>query len=179
MKKALLILWCFALMCTAQAQSISPATKFTKFFRANQPDSIYNLFTMRMKKAIKADGTRQLISQIKSQLGEIDDIREVPNANGYSEFRLYDKRGVGKSMGAVNSSSVSLDDFIEDAKLFISKLTSDDRFSSVIVLGHSEGASIGMIASLQAKPDAYISVCGSEKNMVDVIGEQLKPMVTA
>lgn len=286
MKKALLVLWFIATMCSAQAQTNGAALKFKEFFKANQPDSIYNLFTAQMKAAVNIEGTKQLLGQLKSQLGEINDIREMENTvNGLSEFRMsfdkpivevaliidkdsiagisqkaattkkadstsadssdnfsvdnsigklygtltlpkgnqkvpvvlmiggsgptdrnmnqgqalrtnsflllaeelarngiasvrYDKRGVGASMGAVDNSSLTLDDFINDAKLFMSKLVSDNRFSDVFVLGHSEGALIGSAVSLQTKPAAFISISGLDNNMVDLIGEQLKPALT-
>jgi hypothetical protein len=75
--------------------------------------------------------------------------------NGIASLR-YDKRGIGDSRSAANASNLTLDDFINDAKLFAAKLALDDRFSDIIVLGYSEGAAIGLITSLQTKPAAYI-----------------------
>lgn len=286
MKKALIVLLSMFMIYSVHAQTNKTVSKFSDFYKANQPDSIYTLFSSEIKTALKLEGTRQLVAQIKGQLGEIVGVRkEDASANGLTDFRLsfekplfeislvisndliagltqkavkskgvdstevnspdnfyvenkigrlngtmtlpktkgkvpvvlmiggsgptdrnmnqgealktnsfylianalaekgiasvrYDKRGVGKSMSAVNTANVTLDDFIDDAKLFINKLASDDRFSNVIVLGHSEGALIGLIASLQTKPAAYISVCGTKKDMVTLIGEQLKPMLT-
>ena len=98
-------------------------------------------------------------------------------ANGIASLR-YDKRGVGASTGAANDANLTLDDFINDANLLVSKLASDDRFSEIIVLGHSEGATIGLITALITKPAAFISFSGYENNMVTLIGKQLKPALS-
>ena len=287
MKKAVFVLLFMLIASSADAQANHTAVKFSQFFKANQPDSIYNQFTQQMKSALTMEGTKQLMMQIKGQLGEIVRFRETetkvkelteirlsfekplaeialliskdsiaglfqkaapaneiasvdlnsPNnfsvvnpigrldgtlvlpkdkkkvpvvlmiggsgptdrnmnqgqslrtnaflllakrlaENGIASLR-YDKRGVGTSIKAVSASSLKFDDFIDDAKLFISKLATDERFSDVIVLGHSEGAAIGLIASLQTNPAAFISLCGFKDNMVNLMGEQFKPILSA
>jgi pimeloyl-ACP methyl ester carboxylesterase len=97
--------------------------------------------------------------------------------NGIASVR-YDKRGAGKSIKAINPEKYKLDDYINDAKLFIDRLSLDNQFSKIIVLGHSEGAMVGLVATLQAKVAAYISLSGFETNMVDIMGEQLKPIIS-
>lgn len=271
----------------AQTQENLTVIKFTRFYKANQVDSIFTLFSPQMKAALKPEGTQQFIAQLKGQLGEIVKYRTAGSPeNQITEFRLtferpivemalmikddliagiqqkaveaaknnpaelkspdnyavnngsgnlygtlvlpkntgkvpvvlmiggsgptdrnmnqepalktnsflmlaealaadgiatvrYDKRGVGKSMAALQSNNVKLDDFIGDAELFISKLKVDPRFSKVIVLGHSEGAAIGLIASLDKNPDAFISLCGYENNMAVLLKKQLKTLASA
>jgi len=53
-------------------------------------------------------------------------------------------------------------------------LKKDDRFSGVIVIGHSEGSLIGMIAANKENADAYISIAGTGKSADELIKEQLK-----
>jgi len=73
----------------------------------------------------------------------------------------YDKRGVAESADAIkDEESVRFEDLIGDAMGFIKQLKADPRFSKVVVLGHSEGSLIGMIAAQKAKASAYISVSG-------------------
>jgi len=287
MKKVFLLLFCCLTISSSFGQTNKTITSFSKFYKANQPDSIFNLFSSQMKTAIKPEGTVQFISQLKTQLGEIVAINESKAKSADAlEFRLsfekplvdmaiyiskdsiggmfqrprepkksdsvdtnssdnynvdnpigtvygtltlpkdknkvpivlmiggsgptdrnmnqgqalstnsfamlakdlaengiasvrYDKGGVGKSSKAINPENINLDDYINDASLFINKLSADNRFSKIIVLGHSEGALIGSVASLRAKPAAYISLCGFDSNMVDLMGQQLKPVLSS
>ena len=87
----------------------------------------------------------------------------------------YDKRGAGESAAAGGSESeLSFDDGINDAAAFIQMLKADTRFSKVIVLGHSEGSLIGMVAAEQARADGFISVAGAGERADKVIEQQVK-----
>jgi alpha-beta hydrolase superfamily lysophospholipase len=93
--------------------------------------------------------------------------------HGIASLR-YDKRGIGESMAALKSESeTKFGDMVNDAAGFIKILKADNRFSKVIVLGHSEGSLIGMIAAGQEKADAYISVAGSGDRIDKIIERQL------
>ena len=60
----------------------------------------------------------------------------------------YDKRGIASSVAAgKEEKELRFDDYVADAKGWIDQLSGDDRFSSVFVLGHSEGSLIGLLAS--------------------------------
>jgi alpha/beta superfamily hydrolase len=86
----------------------------------------------------------------------------------------YDKRGIGESAAAMGSESdLSFDDGINDAAAFIQMLKADTRFSKVIVLGHSEGSLVGMVAAGRAKADGYISVAGPGERADKLIVQQL------
>ena len=86
----------------------------------------------------------------------------------------YDKRGVGESAAAGGSESdLSFDDGINDAAAFIQMLKADTRFSKVIVLGHSEGSLVGMVAADHAKADGYISIAGAGERADKIIVQQL------
>ncbi|WP_432713821.1 alpha/beta fold hydrolase [Pedobacter sp.] len=288
MKKLFLTLlfFCSLLVAKAQTEHNATVTKFIGFYKANQADSIFGLFSPEMKAALKIEGTRQMLTQLKGQLGEI--VKSGYNgspANTFNEYRLsfekpivemalivkdnliagihqkqvkaavndpveleskdnfsinntigtlygtlllpqhtgkvpvvlmiggsgptdrnmnqgqalksnsflmlakalaaqgiatlrYDKRGVGKSSAAHQSPQIALDDFINDAQLLITKLQADDRFSKVIVLGHSEGAIIGLVSSLKTTPTAFISLSGYATNMADILKKQLKTLAS-
>ncbi|HEY5593232.1 MAG TPA: alpha/beta hydrolase [Paludibacter sp.] len=84
----------------------------------------------------------------------------------------YDKRGVAKSIEAAKSESdLRFEDYINDAKEWIQLLKQDKRFSKVIVIGHSEGSLIGMIAATNA--DKYISVAGPGQSIDKALKDQL------
>jgi len=94
--------------------------------------------------------------------------------NGISTLR-FDKRGIGKSATAmISESDIRFETFINDVVAWISLLKSDNRFSEIIVLGHSEGSLIGMIAAEQNNITAFISVAGAGKPIDKILQEQLK-----
>jgi len=94
--------------------------------------------------------------------------------NGISTLR-FDKRGIGKSKRAMTSESeLRFETYINDVVAWISLLKSDKRFSSIIILGHSEGSLIGMIAAEQTNVAGFISISGVGKSADKVLQEQLK-----
>ena len=66
----------------------------------------------------------------------------------------YDKRGVAASAAAAigGEASLTIDQYADDAAAWITQLKHDARFNKVIVVGHSEGALIGLLASSRARP---------------------------
>jgi pimeloyl-ACP methyl ester carboxylesterase len=84
----------------------------------------------------------------------------------------YDKRGIAESKAAMeNESDIRFDDYVNDAKEWIQMLKQDKRFSKVVVVGHSEGSLIGMIAASAA--DKFISIAGAGQSADKIIKEQL------
>lgn len=86
----------------------------------------------------------------------------------------YDKRAIGKSTSAKSELQTRFDDFVKDAAALTQMLKADERFSKVIILGHSEGSLIGMLAAEQEKADAYISISGAGRKANLIIADQLK-----
>jgi len=84
----------------------------------------------------------------------------------------YDKRGIAESVAAVESeSSLVFYDYVQDAKDWIQQTKQDKRFTQVVVVGHSEGSMIGILAS--EKADKFISVAGAGRGIGVVLKEQL------
>lgn len=96
--------------------------------------------------------------------------------NGYQVASLrYDKRGIGASRKAgIHEKDLRFEDYVKDAAGWIAWLQKDERFSKVIVAGHSEGSLIGMLACQQVKPAAFISISGPADRADRLIREQLK-----
>lgn len=87
----------------------------------------------------------------------------------------YDKRGIAKSKAAMTQEAdLRFDTYIDDAVAWIAWLKADRRFSKVIVLGHSEGSLIGMIAARRANAAGFISVAGAGRSADKILQEQLK-----
>ncbi|MFH2141159.1 MAG: alpha/beta hydrolase [Bacteroidota bacterium] len=87
----------------------------------------------------------------------------------------YDKRCIGESKNAcIPEKDLRFENYINDAAEWIEKLKTDERFSYVAVMGHSEGSLIGIIASEKSKADKFISLAGVGNRINIVIKEQLK-----
>ena len=61
----------------------------------------------------------------------------------------YDKRVFPGTKGTVDISRLTLDDFAADARAAAESLARDGRFSPVVLLGHSEGSALALIAARQ------------------------------
>ncbi len=86
----------------------------------------------------------------------------------------YDKRGIAASHAAGPDETVlRFDAYVADAAAWIRKLRADGRFSSVSVVGHSEGSLVGMIAAQGAPVDAYVSLEGAGFPANVVLARQL------
>ena len=95
------------------------------------------------------------------------------SAYGIATVR-YDKRGVAKSKDALKSETdIRFDDYISDASDWVQLLRSDSRFSKVIIIGHSEGSLLGMVAATK-NTDKYISISGPGQSIDKTLTEQLK-----
>jgi uncharacterized protein len=101
-------------------------------------------------------------------------------AEGIASIR-YDKRGIGESKAAGGASEADLrfDMYVDDAAGWVRRLQADGRFSRVVVVGHSEGSLIGMMAAQKARADAFVSIAGIARRASDVIRDQLRPQVGA
>ena len=92
---------------------------------------------------------------------------------GISSLR-YDKRGIGASKTAgLAEKNLRFEHYIEDAKSWLDYLASKDQFEQIIVIGHSEGALIGLLAAHHKKVDKYISLAGAGQPIDETIRQQL------
>ena len=100
-------------------------------------------------------------------------LAEALGRQGIASLR-YDKRGVKASRPAVMSESAQrFDDLVDDAEAWIARLKADPRFSQVVVIGHSEGSLIGMLAAPRAGASALVSVAGIADGVNTVLRRQL------
>ncbi len=87
----------------------------------------------------------------------------------------YDKRGIGASREAgTDESHLRFDNYIQDAIAWINILKQNEKFSKIIIAGHSEGSLIGMVAAQQKSVDKFISLAGAGQPADQLIREQLK-----
>lgn len=86
----------------------------------------------------------------------------------------FDKRGIGESAAAAGKEeNISFDDMVGDVAGMLKMLKADARFSKVIVLGHSEGSLLGMIAAGKEKVSGYISLAGAGERADKILTRQL------
>ncbi len=112
-------------------------------------------------------------------------LAEALAANGIASVR-YDKRGVGetgkamqlaaeKTKTVLREDDLSFETYIDDAVRWGKQLRSDRRFSTLTVIGHSEGSLIGMVAAQRMGANAFVSIAGAGRPVQQIILEQVKP----
>ena len=83
---------------------------------------------------------------------------------------LIDKRGVGKSMGALKKETdLRFDDYAVDLAGWISFIKKDKRIGKIFVAGHSEGSLIAMLAAQKENVNGYISIAGAGESIDKII----------
>ena len=94
-------------------------------------------------------------------------------ANNNIASLRFDKRAIGESRKAAKKEAdLRFEDYVNDARGWIELLKKDKRFSKVVVVGHSEGSLIGMIAAFNLA-DGYVSIAGAGRSADKIIKEQL------
>ncbi len=93
--------------------------------------------------------------------------------NGISVYS-YDKRlfALLKS-GDFDESKLLFDDFITDASDVISYFREKNKHHKIIVVGHSEGSLIGMVAAQASKADGVVSIAGAGSPIDQVLEFQM------
>lgn len=110
-------------------------------------------------------------------------LAEALAERGIASLR-YDKRGIGQSrVAGLNEADLRFDHFVDDATAWGKQLAADRRFASVVVIGHSEGSLIGMLAAPNIPASKVVSIAGAGSPAGDVIirqlTEQLPPALLA
>ncbi len=86
-----------------------------------------------------------------------------------------DKRGVAGSVSAgLAEKNLRFNHLINDAVQWSLWLQDDDRFSSVSIAGHSQGAQVGMNAAWLSGADGFVSLAGPGRPVFVVLQEQLR-----
>lgn len=86
----------------------------------------------------------------------------------------YDKRGVGASVrAAASEAQLRFENNSADATGWVRQLQQQGRYSSVTVIGHSEGSLVGMLVAREAKADGFISLSGPAERASLLLRRQL------
>jgi pimeloyl-ACP methyl ester carboxylesterase len=99
--------------------------------------------------------------------------------SGIASLR-YDKAGIGASVSAAppSESMMVFEMGADDAAILVTALRADKRFSKVIVLGHSEGSLLGMLAAERTPIDGFVSVAGAGRPIAAILRDQLAASIT-
>lgn len=104
----------------------------------------------------------------------IKQFRDKINKKGIAFFS-YDKRTSNPKNTALLK-GVVLDDFVDDAKKVIAHFKKEKQFDEIILVGHSQGSLIAMLASEGI--DKYISLAGPSESIDKTITEQVSKQST-
>lgn len=87
----------------------------------------------------------------------------------------YDKRGLGDNQSLLTKEEeITIDQYVDDAVQVINTLLADKAYSSVHIIGHSEGSLIGLLAAQKTKVESFVSIAGSGRPADEILLEQLK-----
>ena len=86
----------------------------------------------------------------------------------------YDKRMIGKSKMKLREEDAVLENFVDDLCAWIKFFESDTNYSEIVLIGHSEGALLSLLAA-QRMPSVkqVVSLSGTGRPLQDVLKEQL------
>jgi uncharacterized protein len=98
-------------------------------------------------------------------------------ANGIASLR-YDKRFSGQSTTTMSEADIRFETYADDASAWLNLLSKDARFSKRVIIGHSEGSLIGMLAAQRSSIAGFVSLAGAGRRIDEVLLEQLKPQLT-
>jgi len=111
-----------------------------------------------------------------------NNLRQLAEAladRGVASLR-YDKRGIaGSGSAATSEAELRFDTYADDAAAWVRKFRADPRFGPIVILGHSEGSLLGMLATQRAPADGFVSVAGTARRADRVLHDQLAAQLPA
>lgn len=91
--------------------------------------------------------------------------------NGIASYR-YDKRIHQAQRLKIAEKDMRFDDFVTDAVSVLDHFKEDEKFENIVVLGHSQGSLVGMLAAKQ-RADGFISVAGIAQPIDSMLTQQI------
>lgn len=90
---------------------------------------------------------------------------------GIATYR-YDKRILQMRDLGIKEEDIRFEDFITDVSSVIEHFRKSNQYKNIIVLGHSQGSLVGMVAA-KDKADAFISIAGAAEPIDSIIVDQI------
>ena len=111
-------------------------------------------------------------NQVSMQNNSLKFLAEGLAQNGFAVFS-YDKRIFAQMINkTIDEKTLSFEDFINDAKDVVTYFKSQKKYAKIIIVGHSEGSLIGMVAA-KTNVDGYVSLAGAGRPIDEVLSEQI------
>jgi pimeloyl-ACP methyl ester carboxylesterase len=107
-----------------------------------------------------------------SNANYIKQLSDSLTLNGIAFYR-YDKRSSLMRNIKYVMKELSFDKFVEDAEIVISHFKNDERFSSITLIGHSQGSLVSMLVS-KNNISKYISLAGPSDSIDTALIRQMK-----
>ena len=102
----------------------------------------------------------------------IQQLAEALNKNSIAFYR-YDKRTATQENMKYLMQGISFLDFVKDVQVSVEHFKDDSRFSSIVIIGHSQGSLVGMLA-LSQDVDKYISIAGPASRIDEIMTQQIR-----
>jgi uncharacterized protein len=84
----------------------------------------------------------------------------------------YDKRGIAAS-DPVEEPALTIDEYVADAAALVARVRAEPRFGKVTVIGHSEGALVGLVLGQKTPLDGLVLLAGPGRPLGQIVHEQL------
>jgi len=125
---------------------------------------------------ISGSGPTDRDGNIQGLQGENNSLKYLAEAlasKGVASLR-FDKRGIGKSTSlAAREEELRFETYIDDVIAWVNYLKQQGK-DKCIILGHSEGSLIGMVAAQRADVRGFISISGAGRPASELIIEQTR-----
>lgn len=114
------------------------------------------------------------VAQLGVNTNTLKLLAESLASDGISSLR-YDKRGIAASAKA-GSAEIDLrfEHYVNDAAGWARQVAADPRFNKVVLIGHSEGALIALLAAGEVDVAGVVSISGVGRTADKMIAEQLQ-----
>ncbi len=114
-------------------------------------------------------------AQLRGKNNSLKMLAEELAIAGFASVR-FDKRGIAESAAAAQAEQdLRFQTYVDDVDAWIKLLLADKRFSSVSLIGHSEGSSIAMLAAQRnTQVSVLVSIAGPAQSASKILRQQLK-----
>ncbi|WP_298524848.1 alpha/beta hydrolase [uncultured Christiangramia sp.] len=172
---------CFVLMIISSLTTVAQDTTFTEIklsidkftdgtlTKPTEENNKYLIIFIQGSGPTDRNGNQPMLQN--------DGIKKIARelaGNGIASFR-YDKRIFKAQELQLSEKDMIFEDFVEDAKNVVMHFRKEEKFSNIIIAGHSEGSLIGILVA-QEYVDAFISLAGAADPIDEIITEQVTNM---
>jgi len=172
---------CFVLMIISSLTTVAQDTTFTEIklsidkftdgtlTKPTEENNKYLIIFIQGSGPTDRNGNQPMLQN--------DGIKKIARelaGNGIASFR-YDKRIFKAQELQLSEKDMIFEDFVEDAKNVVMHFRKEEKFSNIVIAGHSEGSLIGMLVA-QEYVDAFISLAGAADPIDEIITEQVTNM---